>query len=41
VENARTGVLDQLDVAPTVAAILGVKLASAARGAAPTLLRRP
>jgi predicted AlkP superfamily pyrophosphatase or phosphodiesterase len=41
VENARTGVLDQLDVAPTVAAILGMKLPGAARRAAPTVLRRP
>ena len=39
--NARTGVLDQLDVAPTVAAVLGMKLPAAARCAAPTVLRRP
>jgi predicted AlkP superfamily pyrophosphatase or phosphodiesterase len=40
VEGARAGVLDQRDVAPTVAAILGLKLSAAERGAAPSVLRR-
>ena len=35
------GVLDQLDVAPTVAAILGLRLPAAARGPAAAVLRRP
>jgi predicted AlkP superfamily pyrophosphatase or phosphodiesterase len=41
VGSARTGVLDQLDVAPTIASILGVRLAAAERSAAPSVLRRP
>jgi predicted AlkP superfamily pyrophosphatase or phosphodiesterase len=41
VEGGRPGVLDQLDVAPTVAAILGLRLSAAERKAAPTVLRRP
>ena len=40
VGSARTGVLDQLDVAPTIASILGVRLAAAERTAAPSVLRR-
>ncbi len=38
-EGARLGVLDQLDVAPTVAAMLGVKLPAAARPPSPLILR--
>jgi hypothetical protein len=34
-------VLDQLDVAPTIASILGLRLAAAERCAAPSVLRRP
>jgi predicted AlkP superfamily pyrophosphatase or phosphodiesterase len=41
VEGGRPGVLDQLDVAPTVAAILGLRLSAAERKAAPAVLRRP
>jgi hypothetical protein len=41
VEGGRAGVLDQLDVAPTVAAILGLRLSAAERAASPALLRRP
>ena len=35
------GVLDQLDVAPTVAAILGLRLPAAVRGPSAAVLRRP
>jgi predicted AlkP superfamily pyrophosphatase or phosphodiesterase len=38
-EGARLGVLDQLDVAPTIAAMLGVKLPAAARPPSPLILR--
>jgi predicted AlkP superfamily pyrophosphatase or phosphodiesterase len=41
VEGGRAGVLDQLDVAPTLASILGLRLSAAKRTAAPALLRRP
>jgi predicted AlkP superfamily pyrophosphatase or phosphodiesterase len=41
VENARAGLLDQLDVAPTVAASLGLRLPAAERKPAPSVLRRP
>jgi predicted AlkP superfamily pyrophosphatase or phosphodiesterase len=39
VAGARVGVLDQLDVAPTAAAMLGLKLPAAERAASPLLLR--
>ena len=41
VAGGRPGVLDHLDVAPTVAAILGLRLSAAERKASPALLRRP
>jgi predicted AlkP superfamily pyrophosphatase or phosphodiesterase len=37
--GARVGVLDHLDLAPTVAAMLGVKLPTAERAASPLILR--
>jgi predicted AlkP superfamily pyrophosphatase or phosphodiesterase len=40
VESAQGGVLDQRDVAPTVAAMLGLKLPTAERAPSPLVLRR-